>query len=74
MHTRRTSTRILSKGIASLLAAAGAFTPSHAATIYWDGSGTLWSDAAVWSTASGSTTPNPAAVPGAADSDRNIRA
>src|SRR5258706_8081898 len=38
-----------------------------AATIYWDGSGTLWSAVASWSTASGATTPDPAAVPGASD-------
>ena len=67
MNKSRKSSRILSTGIASVIAAAAAFSPGHAATIYWDGTGTLWSDVVAWSTASGTTTPNPAAVPGAAD-------
>lgn len=40
---------------------------TRAANIYWDGTGTSWNTAADWSTASGATTPNPSAVPGAAD-------
>ena len=33
-------------------------------TNYWDGTSTSWNAAANWSTSSGATTPNPAAVPG----------
>jgi autotransporter-associated beta strand protein len=43
-------------------------TASHAAIIYWDGADTGGlNSAANWSTSSGATTPNPAAVPGALD-------
>ena len=40
---------------------------AFAATDYWDGTGTTWNNVADWSTSSSATTPNPAAVPGAAD-------
>ena len=58
MNPSNKSSRILTSSIAGFLAAAGVFAPSatsHAATIYWDGTGTLWSAAASWSTTSGST-------------------
>jgi autotransporter-associated beta strand protein len=42
-------------------------TPARGATIYWDGLSTDWGAVGSWSTAVGATTPNPAAVPGAAD-------
>ena len=61
MNKSRKSSRVLTSSIAGFLAAAGVFAPpatSHAATIYWDGTGTLWSALASWSTASGSTTPD----------------
>jgi len=53
-------------------AAGGAFVLAlaqtvQAATIYWNGTGATWTGTAGWSTASGATTPNPAAVPGASD-------
>jgi autotransporter-associated beta strand protein len=38
-----------------------------AATIFWDGTGSSWNNAASWSTVSNATTPNPAAPPGAGD-------
>ncbi len=41
--------------------------PAHAATIYWDGTGTGWDSTSNWSTAVGATTLDPGAVPGAAD-------
>ncbi|WP_367875239.1 beta strand repeat-containing protein [Luteolibacter sp. Populi] len=40
---------------------------ASAATLYWDGPTAGWDAVANWSTAAGATTPNPAAVPGAAD-------
>ena len=40
---------------------------SHASTIYWDGVSAGWEAAANWSTAAGATTPDPAAIPAAAD-------
>ena len=49
------------------LAALLASPSTPAATIYWDGTGTGWDVAANWSTAVGATTPNPTAIPGAAD-------
>ena len=48
------------------LAAAG-FQNIQAANIYWDGTATGWNAVGSWSTASGATTPDPAAVPGSAD-------
>ncbi len=57
------SLRILSGSIAAFLSIQSA----HAATIYWDGTGTGWDVAANWSTAVGFTTPDPAAIPGASD-------
>ncbi len=36
-------------------------------SIYWDGTGTTWNAVSDWSTASGATTPDPLAVPGALD-------
>jgi fibronectin-binding autotransporter adhesin len=38
-----------------------------AADLYWDGASASWNNIANWSTASGATTPNPLAVPGASD-------
>ncbi len=41
---------------------------AHAATIYWDGAASAtWGTLANWSTASGATTPDPTAEPGASD-------
>jgi autotransporter-associated beta strand protein len=41
---------------------------AHAATIYWDGTGTAtWNSTSNWSTASNATTPNPAAIPNSSD-------
>ena len=68
MNPPRITSRILTSSIAGLIAAASVFAPSapsRAATIYWDGTGTLWSAAASWSSASGSTTPDQ--LPVAAD-------
>jgi autotransporter-associated beta strand protein len=41
--------------------------PASAATIFWDGSGTSWNAVGSWSTVYTATTPDPAAVPGVAD-------
>lgn len=49
------------------LAAMALGASASAATIYWNGTGTDWTTTLDWSTASGATTPNPAAVPGATD-------
>jgi autotransporter-associated beta strand protein len=38
-----------------------------AATIFWDGTGTSWNNAASWSTVNNATTPDPLAPPGASD-------
>lgn len=43
------------------------FSSAPAATIYWDGPSAGWDAVANWSTVSTATTPDPAAVPGAAD-------
>ena len=40
---------------------------ARAATVYWDGSGTDWSQVGPWSTAAGATTPNPTVIPGSGD-------
>jgi hypothetical protein len=40
---------------------------AHAATLYWDGTSAGWDAVANWSTVAGAATPDPAAVPGAAD-------
>lgn len=65
------SPAVLSRSIATLAAALVVTTLSaakvRAASLYWDGSGTVWNATASWSTAVGATTPDPAAVPGAAD-------
>ncbi len=53
--------------LAGSFAAAMATQPVHASNIYWDGTGTGWNVAGNWSTAAGATTPDPGAVPGAAD-------
>jgi len=58
----------MKKRVLSILAlVAGLCFTAQAAGIYWNGVGTNWSSTADWSTASGATTPNPAAVPGASD-------
>jgi autotransporter-associated beta strand protein len=55
---------------AAMLACAAS---TQAATLYWNGAGTSWNTVSDWSTASGATTPNPAAVPGSGDiADFNI--
>ena len=54
--------------IAALLAAAGVLAPAaRGATIFWDGATAGWNAVANWSTSASATTPDPAAVPGAAD-------
>src|SRR5687767_2112335 len=40
---------------------------SHAATLYWDGSGNSWDDVGSWSELDNAPVPDPLAVPGAAD-------
>ena len=40
---------------------------ASAAADYWDGTGTSWNAVANWSTSPTATTPNPATIPGAAD-------
>lgn len=52
-----------------ILAAGSVVTPAAAATIYWNGVDPAgsWSITNNWSTDSGTTTPNPAAFPGASD-------
>jgi autotransporter-associated beta strand protein len=60
--------RNYTKSIATLLAAAGAFTPAaQAANIYWDGITGGWNTAANWSTDPVLATPDPASFPVAAD-------
>jgi autotransporter-associated beta strand protein len=39
----------------------------QADTIYWNGTGTSWSNVSSWSTSSSATTPNPSAVPSSTD-------
>jgi fibronectin-binding autotransporter adhesin len=70
MQRRNTVTRLLTpaSGGVFALAAMLAGGTSHAETIYWDGATSGWDTLANWSTASGATTPNPAAVPGSGDS------
>lgn len=57
--------------LSTLIAGLGAlgFVPSiSAAILYWDGEvDSTWGNVANWSTASGATTPNPAAIPTSAD-------
>jgi autotransporter-associated beta strand protein len=53
----------LAAAIAALLAAQSA----SAAPYYWDGTSASWNTVANWSTASGADTPDPLALPGAAD-------
>ena len=62
----QSSTRLFSALALAIAAALWAGT-AHAATIYWNGTDTDWTDVTDWSTASGATTPNPVAVPGSAD-------
>ncbi len=66
----KTQTALKPARIAALLAAmtAASLTPGFAATLYWDGETSAdWNALTNWSTASDATTPNPAAVPTAAD-------
>ena len=59
---------VLACGIATVLTSLVPLGNSvKAATIYWDGTSTDWSLVGSWSTAVGATTPDPSAVPGAAD-------
>ncbi|MEI6655630.1 MAG: autotransporter-associated beta strand repeat-containing protein, partial [Verrucomicrobiota bacterium] len=53
--------------LAGSIAAHFATQAMHAATIYWDGTGSDWNTTSEWSTAAGAIVPNPAAAPGAAD-------
>ena len=56
------------RAVAALLAATGALAPAaRAANIYWDGITDAWETVANWSTDPAATTPDPVAVPGAAD-------
>lgn len=58
----------LTRSVAGMLAAAGAFAPvAKAADLYWDGISSAWGTVANWSSASNATSPDPGAVPGAAD-------
>lgn len=65
MKTTRTrkSARILAGSIAALLAVQSA----HAATIYWDGTGTGWDAVASWDTLVDGSGGDPGAIPGSAD-------
>jgi len=68
MQTRKIV--LLVAAIAALFA--GASRQLLAATLYWDGTGTVWGPPptwgpSAWSTSSSATTPNPAATPGASD-------
>jgi fibronectin-binding autotransporter adhesin len=61
---------VLARNISSLIAAGTALALSNvgrSADIYWDGITGGWDVVTNWSTASGATTPDPAAVPGASD-------
>ena len=65
MNTNTTCfTRVV---LAFLAVALCGVTTAKAATIYFDGTNAAWNVASSWSTASGATTPDPIAVPGASD-------
>src|SRR5262249_11821187 len=49
------------------LLSGGLWQRTLAATVYWDGTGTSWANAASWSTVINGTTPDPAAPPGGLD-------
>jgi hypothetical protein len=53
--------------IAAGIGLVGVAGQSAQAAVYWDGTGTGWDSTGSWSTASGTTTPDPSAVPGIAD-------
>ncbi|MFD0895904.1 autotransporter-associated beta strand repeat-containing protein [Luteolibacter ambystomatis] len=59
---RATDTQGGTADVTMTINVAGAVT-----AVWWDGSATSWNAAANWSTASGATTPNPGAVPGASN-------
>ena len=50
-----------------LLATLPSAPPAHAATFFWDGTGTSWNLAASWATSAAATTPDPANPPGFSD-------
>jgi autotransporter-associated beta strand protein len=63
-HTRR---NLLETALGLGCILASTLPVAHAATLYWDGTSAGWDAVANWSTVAGATTPDPAAVPGAAD-------
>ena len=67
MKPRLLSTARLSFPLASAIAALVTASSTQAASIYWDGISASWNLNTNWSTASGADTPDPGAVPGAAD-------
>jgi len=58
---------VMKKHLQRILCVLFCATSAIAADIYWDGTGSDWDTTNSWSTASGATTPDPAAVPGASD-------
>ena len=67
MKPRLLSTARLSFPLASAIAALVTASSTQAAPIYWDGVSASWNLNTNWATASGADTPDPGAVPGAAD-------
>ena len=67
MKPRLLSTARLSFPLASAIAALVTASSTQAAPIYWDGVSASWNLNTNWATASGADTPDPVAVPGAAD-------
>lgn len=64
---KKTRTQQPFRFLAGSIAAALALHSAQATTIVWDGTDASWNTNTNWSTALGSTTPDPAAVPGALD-------
>jgi len=63
-HTRR---NLLETALGLGCIIASTLPSARAATLYWDGVNSGWEAVANWSTVAGATTPDPAAIPGAAD-------
>ena len=63
-HTRR---NLLETALGLGCILASTLPSAQAATLYWDGVSAGWDAVANWSTVAAATTPDPAAVPGAAD-------
>ncbi|MCW1914416.1 hypothetical protein OJ996_12580 [Luteolibacter sp. GHJ8] len=63
-HTRR---NLLETALGLGCIIASTLPSAHAASLYWDGTNAGWDAVANWSTVAGAATPDPAAVPGAAD-------